>query len=145
MRTKIYLTLVILLSATINLHANFLSAPYFDDDIEINQEVITYKNDVVGKFETEEVESGNAKTKTVNVSIFSKKGMLIAMYNLELLNKPNKNKDVILSASVKTTKDKVIHSGTNFIDFHIKGKKTDESKLIQLDKVIRYLIDYNYL
>lgn len=144
MKIKIYLMLVILLSVNFNLDAKvFISN--LNDDIEINQEIVTYKNNVVAKFETQEQKSGDAKTKIVNVSIFSKKGKLIALYDIELLNKASKNKDAILSASIKTTKDKVIHSGTNFLDFHVKQKNEDQAKLIQLDQVIKYLMSYHYL
>ena len=123
--------------------ANFNEMDTIDDDVKIENEQILYKNSILGKIETKEHKSADAKIRMVNVLIYSKKGKLVAEYNLEMLNKPKKNEDIILSANIKTTKDKVNHNGSNFIDFH--EKQTEKDKNLQLDRVVKYLMDYKYL
>ncbi len=45
----------------------------------------------------------------------------------------------------KVSSDNVIHNGTNFIDFHLKSSTDIKDAILQLDKVVKYLLNYKYL
>lgn len=114
------------------------------ENVSIEDEKIIFNDNLIGKFETKELQSSDDKTKVINVLIYSTEGSLIAEYDVQLLNKEKKNTDSIVSASVKTVKDKVNHNGSNFIDFHHKKTDKPKNEILQLSKVVKYLIEYKY-
>ena len=106
-----------------------------------NQQIISKKK-LVGKIKKTVLPSNLPNATNHTVQIFGKSGKLIAEYVIEVLNKQRRNQDVIIAAQVKTLKDNVVHNGNNFIDFHIKSR--NEDAVLQLNKVVEYLLMYNY-
>ncbi len=115
------------------------------NDVTIeNQQIISHKK-VLGKVKKLKVQRSTARSDNYTYQIFERKGKLVAEFEMEVLSKQKKAQDGILSAQVKTFKDNVIHNGTNFIDFHVKSLRNDSEVVLQLDKVVKYLLAYKYL
>jgi hypothetical protein len=145
MKISFLLILAFIGSSFIEVKANVIDLTDSVSGVKIENQQILYQKSVLGKVK---VLSDGAKTqnsKLYNVQIFGKKGRLVAEYEVEVLNKHKKHHDTILNAQIKTVKDNVIHNGTNFIDFHLKSSTDIKDAILQLDKVVKYLLNYKYL
>ncbi|HTN19054.1 MAG TPA: hypothetical protein VL125_01190 [Pelobium sp.] len=145
MKISFLLILAFIGSSFIEVKANVVDLTDSISGVKIENQQILYRKSVLGKVK---VLSDGAKTqnsKLYNVQIFGRKGRLVAEYEVEVLSKHKKNHDAILNAQIKTVKDNVIHNGTNFIDFHLKPSADSKDAVLQLDKVVKYLLNYKYL
>lgn len=138
-------TLFFLCASFFGAKANFIDLTDSIGDVKIEQEQIIYRKKVLGNIKTLKVESQNHTSNNYRFQIFGKKGSLIAEYEMEVVDKQKKNQDDIIAAHLKTTKDNIVHNGNNFLDFHQKASNRQKNAILQLDKVIRYLLTYNYL
>ena len=130
--------------------ANFSNAASFDDkksDIVIENDEIKAKDKVLGKIKADEREIVAAKSKIKNyiVSIYNKKGALIATYDVKSVLKQSKKDRSILEASLKTYKDNVTHTGSNFLDFNSNVADKVDQTAPQFSRVIEYLIQNKYM
>nr|WP_294899285.1 hypothetical protein [uncultured Pedobacter sp.] len=144
---KIYLLLILgfFCFSFTQVKANTLDLTDTVSGIKIENQKILYHKNVLGKVKVHADDEQSQKAKIYNVQIFGKNQSLVAEYEVEVLSKQKKNQDAILSAQIKTIKDNVIHNGANFIDFHLKSSVDVEDAVLQLDKVIKYLLEYKYL
>jgi len=112
----------------------------------IENNVIKSNGNIVGRieFNKEEVKQENLKANKHLVKIYDSESHLVAVYNVRSSNrKVKKNMSAIFEASLNTIKDNVTHTGSNFLDFNQKEK--NENAIPQMEKVINYLCDRNYL
>lgn len=114
-------------------------------DVKIENQQIVFHTKVLGVVKKLKVQRNASKTENYTYQIFEKKGKLIAEYEMEISNKEKRMKEGILSAQIKTLKDNVVHNGNNFLDYHVKSSKDNVDRILQLDKVVRYLLTYKYL
>lgn len=115
-------------------------------ELKIHDQQIIYQEEILGKIETLRTDATNAESEDFTIEIFSKKGDLVAKYNVKMLARLKKNKDYILSAELKTLKDNVVHNGSNFLDFHSKSFSNEKmNNLLQIDKAVKYLFAHRYL
>lgn len=114
-------------------------------DLKIENQQIIYNEKVVGNVSDPIIQLNDNKSEDYKVQIFGKKGRLVAEYRIEVLSKKKKNQDEILTAQIKTTKDNVVHNGNNFVDFHQRFSIQHKESILQLDKVVKYLLTYKYL
>ena len=144
---KIYLlfTLTFICSLFVGTKANASNLTDTLGNVKIENQQILYHKKVLGKVKVLPDQAQAQRSKTYNVQIFTKKGRLVAQYKMEVLSKCKKNQDAILSAQIKTVADNVTHNGANFIDFHLKPATDIKNALLQLDKVVEYLLNYKYL
>lgn len=143
MKNLIFILLILLCS-------NFSNASSFDDkksDIVIENDEIKAKDKVLGKIKADEKEIVSAKSKIKNyvVSIYNKKGILIATYDVKSVLKQSKKERKILEASLKTYKDNVTHTGSNFLDFNSNAVDKVDQTAPQFSRVIEYLIQNKYM
>ena len=129
---------------------NFLNATIVDDkksEIVIENNEIKAKDRVLGKIKADEKEIIAAKSKIKNyiVSIYNKKGALIATYDVKSVLKQSKKDRSILEASLKTYKDNVTHTGSNFLDFNSNVADKVDQTAPQFSRVIEYLIQNKYM
>jgi len=143
MKMRLLIIVLFVASSVTKLYATVINpADTINDVIVENQQIISEKK-IVGNIKTLSLSSDNSKSESYKVQIFENSGKLIAEYDVEVLNKQNKNQDAIISAQIKTLNDNVVHNGNNFIDFHFKSAKKDA--FLQLNKVVEYLLRYKYL
>lgn len=142
---KKLLTLFLICASFFSAKANFIDLTDSLGDVKIEQEKIIYRKKVLGNIKTLKVESQNQTSNNYRFQIFGKKGSLIAEYEMEVVDKQKKNQDDIITAHLKTTRDNIIHNGNNFLDFHQKASNRQKDDILQLEKVIKYLLTYNYL
>ena len=114
-------------------------------DVKIENQQIVFHTKVLGVVKKLKVQRNASKTENYTYQIFEKKGKLVAEYEMEISNKEKRMKEGILSAQIKTLKDNVVHNGNNFLDYHMKSSKDNVDRILQLDKVVRYLLTYKYL
>ncbi|WP_017256856.1 hypothetical protein [Pedobacter arcticus] len=114
-------------------------------DVKIENQQIIFDTKVLGIVRKLKVHRNTSKTENYTYQIFEKKGKLIAEYEMEISSNEKKTKEGILSAQIKTLKDNVVHNGNNFLDYHMKPSKNNVERILQLDKVIKYLLTYKYL
>lgn len=146
MKIYFYFLLVFLSMSFLKASATQIDSTDTVTDLTIEEQQIIYQDKVVGKVQTLKAEALSSKSDDYTIQIFAKKGTLIAEYDIKVLAKRKKNKDCILSAELKTLKDNVIHNGSNFIDFHLNAVSDNKSaNLLQVDRVIKYLLAYKYL
>ncbi|HET8829370.1 MAG TPA: hypothetical protein VFM79_08500 [Pelobium sp.] len=142
---KKLLTLFLICASFFSAKANFIDLTDSLGDVKIEQEKIIYRKKVLGNIKTLKVEAQNQTSNNYRFQIFGKKGSLIAEYEMEVVDKQKKNQDDIITAHLKTTRDNIIHNGNNFLDFHQKASNRQKDDILQLEKVIKYLLTYNYL
>jgi hypothetical protein len=129
---------------------NFTNAVTIDDkksEIVIENDEIKTNDKVLGKIKADQKEIVAAKSKIKNyiVSIYNKKGALVATYDVKSLLKQSKKDRNILEASLKTYKDNVTHTGSNFLDFNSQVNHEVDQTAPQFSRVIQYLIQNKYM
>lgn len=144
MKTSIFIALFFL-GVVFSVKASLLCEADSASDIRIEQQQIICHQSVVGRLKTSSTKSANPNAQSFRIQIFEDKGRLVAEYDIELLGKRKKNQDAILGAKIKTLRDNVVHNGTNFLDFHAKEVDKSQDSLFQLEKVVEYLMAYDYL
>ncbi len=143
MKGRFVIILFFLSSSFITAHASIFNDTDTISEVKIDYPKIIAKKKVVGTVKTLPVIPSDSKSENHKVQIFEKSGKLVAEYELEVLSDRKKNRDAIISAKIKTLKDNVVHNGNNFIDVHFKSSKNET--LLQLNKVVEYLLKYKYL
>lgn len=143
MKNLIFILLTLLCS-------NFTNAVTIDDkksEIVIENDEIKTKDKVLGKIKADQKEIVAAKSKIKNyiVSIYNRKGALVATYDVKSVLKQSKKNRNILEASLKTYKDNVTHTGSNFLDFNSQITNEIDQTAPQFSRVIQYLIQNKYM
>lgn len=111
-----------------------------------NNEVIKKEGDVVGRLE---VTKDNSKTifgaKKIKylVRVYDSNNDLIAVCDVLSAQKSGSCQQ-IFEATLNTFKDRVLHAGSNFLDYD-ERKYNNEDEALQVSKLVSYLVHYKYI
>ncbi|GEM_PF-5257857 len=111
-----------------------------------NNEVIKKEGFVVGRLDVSKDIVKNTlglKKLSYKIKVYDSKNALIAVYKV-LSGKKAGNIQQIYEADLKTMKDRVMHAGSNFLDYN-EQKYNSEDGALQTSKLVNYLFQYRYI
>lgn len=134
------------ITAQIIQNSNVSSLPG-NEKISIDQNEIKENGKLIAKYKVNKTElkaSKKEKTEAFEVQIFKAEGGMIADYEITINKNEKSNKLFILDAHIETVDDKVIHNGSNFLDYSM-GNDAETAGVPQFKKAVKYLLSLDYL
>ncbi|MDA9555216.1 hypothetical protein N9R54_03160 [Pelobium sp.] len=148
MKTRLFTVIILFLGLGVTQKSFSIARDSSEEEFTFTNHQIRYEGKFLGKFDitSSESYSNKEKTRVYNVKIFDESGNEIARYEIQFAGLTKRNTKTILDASLKTAKDNVNHNAGNFLDFSstANSNDADEPQVVQFDRVVKYLIHYNY-
>jgi hypothetical protein len=115
--------------------------------IEVVNNQVLYESKMIGTIKSEKISTNGGKNLKFQVKVYETDGKEIAKFEIEVTAKAKKNTDPVKHAVLTTSKDNVVHNGSNFIDYHLPCKELEmkQNEVPQICKMVNYLIDNKYL
>lgn len=140
---------ILFLGISMNANPQSLNVGSYLDELLLSDNQIVYNGILLGEFNIQSKQldvNKKEKVKAYHILIFGKDGKEVAQYDFQFTGKSKKNSSVIIDATLKTTRDNVKHDPSNFLDFNDSfSSEKEESKIVQFEKVVNYLLSYHYL